>query len=157
MTMTLSQVYRKIETLLNENGVPDADIDALCLMEHFLGADRTKLILHGDENADENSYQKLFSAAEKRMQGVPLQYIIGKWNFMGYDFYVGQGVLIPRDDTEIAAEEACEFALCIDRPKIIDLCSGSGAIAITVAKTAVNSEVTALEYSENALNYLKKN
>ncbi|MBQ2153006.1 MAG: peptide chain release factor N(5)-glutamine methyltransferase [Clostridia bacterium] len=157
MTMTLSQVYRKIETLLNENGVPDADIDALCLMEHFFGADRTKLILHGNENADENSYQKLFSAAEKRMQGVPLQYIIGKWNFMGYDFYVGQGVLIPRDDTEIAAEEACEFALSIDRPKIIDLCSGSGAIAITVAKTAVNSEVTALEYSENALNYLKKN
>jgi len=157
MSMTLSQVYRKAEMLLNENGVPDADVDTLCLLEHFLGADRTKLILHGDENADEKSCQKLFSAAEQRIKGVPLQYIIGKWNFMGYDFYVGEGVLIPRDDTEIAAEEACEFALGIDRPKVIDLCAGTGAIAIAVAKTAVNSEVTALEYSENALNYLKKN
>lgn len=157
MSMTLSQVYRKAEALLKEKGVPDADVDSLCLLEHFFGADRTKLILHGDTAADEELCEKLFSAVHRRITGVPLQYIIGIWNFMGYDFIVGEGVLIPRDDTEIAAQEACEFAISIECPKIIDLCSGSGAIAITVAKANVNSEVTALEYSENALKYLKKN
>ena len=155
--MTLGDVYRKGEEMLADANIPDADVDAACLMELFFGCDRARLIIHGDEKADDALTKKFFSAIEERKTGKPLQYIAGVWNFMGYDFYVGEGVLIPRDDTEILAEEVCSYLYGKKDVRAIDLCSGSGAIAITVAKANVNSEVTALEYSENALKYLKKN
>ena len=155
---TLKELYREGQEKLAAAGVPDADFDSLCLLEHFFGADRTTLILHGDRLADSVLCRRFFSAAEERAAGRPLQYIIGKWNFMGFDFYVGEGVLIPRDDTEAAAEKALELAkLCGDSPEIIDLCSGSGAIAITLAKLLPKAHVTALELSDSAFSYLEKN
>ena len=155
--MTLNEVYRKGRSLLDEAGTPDADFDALCLLEHIFGADRTALILHGDRIADGALCRRFFSAVDERCTGRPLQYIIGTWNFMGFELYVGEGVLIPRDDTEIAAEKALDIAKTMTEPRIIDLCSGSGAIAITLAKLIPGSEVTALELSDDALVYLKKN
>ena len=155
--MTLSSVYRSGRRMLEEAGIQDADFDSLCLMEHFFETDRTKLILHGDEAADREISQRFFNAVEIRKTGMPLQYIVGKWNFMGYDFIVGEGVLIPRDDTEIVVEAALEFLRRFEKPKVIDLCSGSGAIAVSIAKMFPNSDVTALEYSELALDYLRRN
>lgn len=143
--------------MLEESGVPDADFDSLCLIGHIFNADRTALILHGDNLADGALCRRFFASIEERKTGKPLQYIIGKWNFMGFDFLVGEGVLIPRDDTEAAAEKALELAKVFDKPKIIDLCSGSGAIAITLGKLIPEAEVTALELSDDALFYLKKN
>ncbi|MBQ3969547.1 MAG: peptide chain release factor N(5)-glutamine methyltransferase [Clostridia bacterium] len=155
--LTLSSVYKKGEAMLKEAGVQDSDFDSLCLLEHFFSADRTELILHGDKKVDEKLYEKFLEAVELRKTGRPLQYIIGKWNFMGFDFYVGEGVLIPRDDTEIVVEAALEFLKNIEKPKVIDLCSGSGAIALSIAKLIPKSEVVALEYYDNAIGYLKKN
>ena len=155
--MTLQQVYKCGERLLKEAGIADADFDSLCLLEHFFGIDRTALILHGDKVAEKTQCTKFFNAIDERKTGKPLQYIIGTWNFMGYDFYVGEGVLIPRDDTEIVVEEGIKFLRKIKSPKIIDLCSGSGAIAISIAKMIPDSEVIALEYSENAIKYLERN
>lgn len=143
--------------MLASAGVPDSDFDSLCLTEHIFGADRTALILHGDDLADSALCRRFFSAVEQRCTGRPLQYIVGKWNFMGFDLYVGEGVLIPRDDTEAAAEKAWELAKRIERPKIIDLCSGSGAIAISLAKLIPSAEVTAVELSDDALDYLRRN
>jgi len=155
--MTLDSVYRHGRKSLEEAGIPDADFDSLCLLERFFEADRTQLILHGDKTADTEMCRLFFEAIEKRKTGMPLQYIVGKWNFMGYDFYVGEGVLIPRDDTEIVVEAAMEFLGCIDEPDVIDLCSGSGAIAVSIAKLFPKSRVTALEYSDDALEYLRRN
>lgn len=155
--MTLGEVYRHGRRMLEEAGIRDADFDSLCLMEYFFKTDRTKLILHGSEEADSKTYRRFLGAVEKRKTGMPLQYIVGKWNFMGYDFYVGEGVLIPRDDTEIVVEAAMEFLSGIEAPKVIDLCSGSGAIAVSIAKLFPKSDVTALEYSELALDYLRRN
>lgn len=162
-SMTLNSVYRKGRELLEKSGIQDADFDSLYLLEYFFKADRTALILHGEKSADSSICEKFFSAISERASGKPLQYIVGKWNFMGFDFYVGEGVLIPRDDTEIVVEVACDYLEKlikqenIKKPKIIDLCSGSGAIAVTLAKIFPNSEVTALEYSDNAIEYLKRN
>lgn len=155
--MTLSDVYKKGKELLCSAGIEDSDFDSLYLLEHFFGADRTALILHGERKADSSLCERFFSAVEERKTGKPLQYIVGKWNFMGYDFLVGEGVLIPRDDTEIVVEEAIEYLKDIKNPKVIDLCSGSGAIAVSIAKLFPESEVTALEYSDLAIEYLKKN
>ena len=155
--MTLNSVYKQGERLLKQSGISDADFDSLYLLEHFFGADRTTLILHGDRIADEKLCERFFGAIEERKTGKPLQYIVGKWNFMGYDFLVGEGVLIPRDDTEIVVETALEFLKNIENPKVIDLCSGSGAIAVSIAKIFPNSDVTALEYSDLAIDYLNKN
>lgn len=155
--MTLSSVYKSGEKILRESGVPDADFDSLYLMEHFFGADRTTLIIHGDKPADNNLCARFFDAVKERTTGKPLQYIVGKWNFMGFDFLVGEGVLIPRDDTEIVVETAVVFLRKTDRPRVIDLCSGSGAIAVSIAKLFPESEVVALEYSDTAITYLEKN
>ncbi len=155
--MTLTEVYRSGKAELEAAGVPDADVDSLCLLEHIFGADRTALILHGDRLADSALCRRFFSAVDERKTGRPLQYIIGKWNFMGFDFYVGEGVLIPRDDTEIAAEKAIELAKAAARPRVLDLCSGSGAIAVTLARLLPESDVTALELSDKALAFLEKN
>lgn len=154
---SLESVYREGVKILEQNSIPDADFDSLYLMEHFFGIDRTALILHGGQAADSDKCEKFFSAVKQRATGKPLQYIVGKWNFMGYDFYVGEGVLIPRDDTEIVVEAAYDYLKNIENPRVIDLCSGSGAIAIAIAKQFPKSRITAVEFSEKAVEFLKKN
>lgn len=154
---TVSRVYREGEAALEEAGVEDADFDSLYLLEHFFSVDRTGLIMHADKAADAALCERFFAAIEERKGGKPLQYIVGKWNFMGLDFYVGEGVLIPRDDTEIVVEVAYDFLKNIKNPKVIDLCSGSGAIAAAIAKQYPNSDVTAVELSDIAFDYLNKN
>ena len=96
------------------------------------------------------------AALEKRLAGVPLQYILGEWEFYGLTFYVGQGVLIPRPDTEILVEQALRFLK--DRPgaNVLELCAGSGCVAVTIAKYA-DAAVTAVELSPQAFCYLQKN
>ncbi len=94
---------------------------------------------------------------EKRKEGAPLQYIIGRWWFFGLEFKVGPGVLIPRQDTEILVETALSFAEGKKDLKIADLCSGSGCIAISLAKNLPDTEVTAVEKYDEAFYYLKQN
>ena len=93
--------------------------------------------------------------ANRRISGEPLQYILGEWEFYGLPFYVGEGVLIPRADTETLVDAALE--IIGDKPlRVADLCSGSGAIAIAVAKNST-AKVTAIEKSEIAFSYLERN
>ena len=86
-----------------------------------------------------------------------MQYILGEWEFYGLPFYVGEGVLIPRQDTETLAETALDFAKRTDKPKVLDLCSGSGCLAVTIAKNIPSADVTAVEISETAIGYIRKN
>lgn len=154
---TLAEVYRKGARILENAGIEDFSYDSLCLMEHFFSVDRAGLIISGAQPADSTVCGRFLSAIEDRAKGKPLQYIIGKWNFMGLDFYVGEGVLIPRDDTEVLAEAALEYLKNVTNPVVIDLCSGSGAIAIAIAKYLPGSKVTAMELSDSASEYLNKN
>lgn len=154
---TLAEVYRKGAKLLENAGVEDFSYDSLCLMEHFFSVDRAGLIINGDQPADSTSCGSFLAAVDERAKGKPLQYIIGKWSFMGLDFYVGEGVLIPRDDTEASVETALEYLKNIPKPVVIDLCSGSGAIAVAIAKYLPDSTVIAMELSDSAAEYLNKN
>lgn len=99
--------------------------------------------------------EQAIELCEKRISGEPLQYLLGEWEFYGLPFYVGEGVLIPRADTETLVDAALE--IIGDKPlRVADLCSGSGAVAIAVAKNS-SARVTALEKSEKAFGYLERN
>ena len=88
---------------------------------------------------------------------MPLQHITHTQEFMKMDFFVNENVLIPRPDTEILVEEVIKIAKTIDNPQILDLCTGSGAIGISIAKNIQSAEVSAIDISEKALEVAKKN
>lgn len=155
--MTLSQLYRKARSDFQNFGVDSPQYDAMCLMEHFFGVNRAELVVMGDKLPETELEQEFLKAVEKRSSGYPLQYILGKWTFMDIPLFVGEGVLVPRDDTEVLVREAIERIKSIENPKVIDLCSGSGAVALAVAKACPRAEVFAVELSGLAFLYLEKN
>ncbi len=155
--MTISELYTFSKNMLSSAGNPSSSFDSMCLVRKFFSINRQQLIVSGNIIADKITEQNFISAVKQRSEGYPLQYIIGKWDFMDNEFYVSDGVLIPRDDTEVVVN-ACINAFKGKNPKfIIDLCSGSGAIAVTLAKKYPNTKIYALELSDKAFHYLKKN
>lgn len=158
--MTYNELYRHIISVLKKAGIDSPAFDALCIFESKLGLTRHDLIMTGSKEAAKERCDAVTELAEKRAEGYPLQYLLGMWQFMDSDFFVGEGVLIPREDTSVVVQ------LCLDNIKnlygtdnlsVIDLCAGSGAISISLAKALPNSRVTALELSDEAMYYLQKN
>lgn len=154
--MTVWQAYRKTKDDLDKAGIEAPAFEAICLIERVFGYDRTALVARGSENADADRLVLLDALVKRRCANEPLQYILGKWSFMGYDFYVGDGVLIPRDDTEVVASLCLEFLSKRKNASVIDLCAGSGAICVALQKITGFS-VTAVELSDSAFSYLEKN
>lgn len=155
--MTLTQVYLQGKRLLIESGIDSPSFDAMCIFKFCFGIDRQDLILHGNDIAEEKISAKFFELIDQRAKRRPLQYIIGSWEFMDVEFKVGEGVLIPRDDTEVLVAEVLALIGAIKKPKILDLCAGPGTIAISLAKRRMDASVFALELSEVALKYLQEN
>lgn len=157
--MTLKELRDLTENMLRAAGIENSGFDADCLAEDILDADKIALMLRGNEEVPEANADRLMEAAEKRCSGTPLQYILGKWEFYGRDFYVGKGVLIPRPDTEVLVEKVLEHFMGEENlaPEIIDLCSGSGCIAVTLKKELPKAAVYAAELSSEAMPYLIKN
>lgn len=156
-TMTISELENLGSQKLRASGKENSDFDARCLLEFVLNLNPTQYLLNRSEEVDSVCAEKFLSLVERRSNGEPLQYILGKWEFMGLPFYVGEGVLIPRPETEMLVEFALDFLKDKKNPVVIDLCSGSGCIAISVAKHLPNAKVYAVEKSDLAFPYLKKN
>lgn len=156
-TMTISELEKLGSQKLRASGKENSDFDARCLLEFVLNLNPTQYLLNRSEEVDSVCAEKFLSLVERRSNGEPLQYILGKWEFMGLPFYVGEGVLIPRPETEMLVEYALDFLKDKKNPVVIDLCSGSGCIAISVAKHLPNAKVYAVEKSDLAFSYLKKN
>ncbi len=157
--MILKELYELTENMLAAAGVEDHRFNTDCLFEDILDADKVTLLLNGDREVPEPDADRLMSAAEKRCSGIPLQYILGKWDFYGRTFFVGDGVLIPRPDTEILVERVLEHfeKAGNSSPEICDLCSGSGCIAVTLKKELPKAKIHAVELSSDAMPYLIKN
>lgn len=153
--MTVRQLYEKCSALLAQSGNEDAEFDTLCIFQDIL-ADKHPLFRPLEE-VPEEAERSILSLTKQRSEGYPLQYLLGEWEFFGYPFKVGEGVLIPRPDTETLVEQALELCRGLKSPDIADLCSGSGCIAITLKKELPAAKVTAWELSEKALFYLKQN
>ncbi len=147
---------KTIENMLKKAGVDSPAFNSLCLIEKVCGFTQTDLIINGDKPIDDEKLNELKALANRRIKGEPLQYILGQWEFYGYKFKVGKGVLIPRDDTEVVLNNCLNFLKGKPEAKVLDLCSGSGALAIVINKET-NATVTAVEKSEKALPYLKEN
>lgn len=157
--MILKDLYDLTENMLAAAGIDTHKFDTDCLFEDILGADRVTLALRGSDEVPENDADRLMSAAEKRCSGVPLQYILGSWEFFGRTFFVGEGVLIPRPDTEVLVETVLAHfrAAGNTSPIVCDLCSGTGCIAVALKKELPQAAVYAAELSSEAMPYLIKN
>lgn len=155
--MTVGKAYRKTKDILTEAGFEAPAFEALCLTEKVFGFNRLALITKGEETvASEKKLAVLAELTEKRLNHEPLQYLLGKWSFMGIDLLVGEGVLVPRDDTEVVTSLCIDYLSCKESPNVIDLCAGSGAISLALEKYA-NCKVTAVELSDKAFSYLTQN
>lgn len=128
------------------------------LLKHLLNVSDSYLIINSDAKLDLKVKKKFFEDIELLKQGIPLQYITKTQEFMKLDFYVDPNVLIPQPDTEILVEEILDI-LNQEKSKksILDLCTGSGAIGVSIAKYADNASVTMSDISKNALEIAKKN
>ncbi len=126
------------------------------LAGYALGMRRTELLLHcGDELSPEEA-EKISALCTRRRKGEPSAYITGEKEFMGLTFSVGEGVLIPRPDTETLVEWVLE-KFQGHKPEVLDICTGSGAIAVSVACLLSGSRVSGVDISEEALSYARRN
>ena len=152
--MTVPALCNAVKSLLTRATVDNPDGDTREILCAVLNSSRTELLLKTDVSQDE--YDKAIAMARRRADGEPLQYVLGTWSFMGRDYRVGEGVLIPRDDTEVVVTEALRRVRRLPHPVIVDLCAGTGIIAITLAKE-LHTAVTAVEKSDAAFPYLQQN
>ena len=155
--MTIMEAIKKGMIELKNADIETPKLKARLLMQFTLNKP-TQYIIVNDLNKltakEENQY---FSAIKKMRQGVPLEHITHQREFMKLNFFVNENVLIPRQDTEILVEEVMNIAKKTNAKTILDLCTGSGAIAVSLAKYLPNTEITALDISQEALKVAKKN
>lgn len=155
--MTIKEMLSKGMIILKGNNIDSPKLKARLLLQYILKKPRQYLIVYDNEEVEKKEQWEYFVNIEKLANGVPLQHITHHQEFMKMDFYVDENVLIPRPDTEILVEEAIKIAKKMNQPKILDLCTGSGAIAISIAKNVPDAEVYAIDISQKALDVAKKN
>ena len=147
--MTIRQMMKMwIRELSNSTS---AKLDVELAMCKILDVTRLYIHLNLDEEICKKDQNRIEALLKQRRKGRPMAYIIGKKEFMGLDFFVKEGVLIPRPDTEVLVEDIIEQAKKIDNPLIVDIGTGSGAISVSLAKYIKDSKVYSLDISDDAL------
>lgn len=155
--MQIKDVMRKGMIKLKTNGVKEPNLKSRLLMQYILNKPREYLLVNDNKELTLRQNVDYFKAIKKLIDGIPLQHITHQQEFMKLMFYVDENVLIPRSDTEILLEEVIEIAKKINAKKILDLCTGSGAIAISLAKYIKDGQITATDISEKALRIARLN
>ena len=157
--VTIGELYANVKSMLKKVDIDTYRFESKCIMEHAFKIELPRLLLNADSAAPDEIVKFVHSMVNKRSTGYPLQYILGEWVFYGLPFKVGEGVLIPRPDTETIIDTVLKKynADKNSSPRIADLCSGSGCIAVTLKKEIPDAHVTAIEVSDTALEYLKEN
>lgn len=153
--MTYREAVAAGTKLLESAGVADSGLDAWYLLQMVCRIERSYYYVHGDEEIFEDETREYEIAIRKRAEHIPLQYIVGEQEFMGLKFKVNPNVLIPRQDTETLVEEA----LKVLQPdmEVLDLCTGSGCILISLMKNVPNLRGTGCDVSKAALLVAKEN
>lgn len=155
--MQIKEAMRKGMIKLKTNDVKEPSLKARLLMQYILNRPREYILVHDDKQLTLRQNVDYFKLIKKLIEGVPLQHITHQQEFMKLMFYVDENVLIPRPDTEILVEEVIKLAKSINAKKILDLCTGSGAIAVSLAKYIEGSQITATDISRKALSIAKLN
>ena len=153
--MTLQQAYTYGKNRLTEAGIEDADTDAWLLLEYVTKISRATYFLEVNRGISREDEEKYKAYIEKRVSHIPLQHITGTQEFMGMEFYVNEHVLVPRQDTEVLVEEVQK--VLETGMDVLDMCTGSGCIAISLAKSGKEANVHGIDISTQALELAEKN
>lgn len=140
---TLQMIYREGKEQLEAAGVPDADLDAWYLLEFVTGISKARYYGNPEAGIDEREALKYRDVIRQRAERIPLQHITGEQEFMGFSFQVDEHVLIPRQDTETLVEEA--LGVLKPKMKILDLCTGSGCILLSLLKLGEKQGIAGLK------------
>ncbi len=135
--------------------VPNADLDAEYLLEHLTGWNRARQFMEKDSVMPEELKNQFFALVDRRKERIPLQHIIGTQEFMGLEFEVNEHVLVPRQDTEVLVEHALQILK--DGDSVLDLCTGSGCILLSLMKLGPLLNGTGADISREALEVAKRN
>ena len=154
-TVTIAEIYRSTKDRLSAGGISEPDTEAGLLLEIYLKVSKSDLLLNGDREPDVKAFEDFEKAVSERLTRRPLWYIVGKAPFMGLEFNVDERVLIPRADTEILVEEA--LRVLNDGSRILDMCTGSGCILLSLLKYSNDCKGLGVDLSEGALEVAKSN
>lgn len=154
VSYTIEKLLQDGTSLIKKREYNNPSLDVQLILSYLLSKDKIYLFLHKNEEIEEAVTKKFFSMVNRRNEGYPLQYMINSQEFMGLDFYIKEGVLVPRPDTEILVEKiiniANQPAYKDKRLRILDIGTGSGAIAVSLGYYLKNSDVTAMDVSKTA-------
>ncbi|NLZ84043.1 MAG: peptide chain release factor N(5)-glutamine methyltransferase [Clostridiales bacterium] len=139
---------------LKKHDIADADVDSWYLLAHVCGINRAQYLLHSDDIVSEKEYIRYLELMKKRGSHIPLQLITGMQEFMGLEFHVSSDVLIPRQDTENLVLEVLKVC---EAKSVLDMCTGSGCIIISLAKLGNIKKAVGVDISEKALSIALKN
>jgi release factor glutamine methyltransferase len=153
--MTLTEALSKVMDEFKDCGIESPDLDARILLAHVLKIDKHRLIIDGDKNLSPGKTKKYYALAGRRLKNEPVAYITGKKEFYSLDFLVTKDVLIPRPETEQIVELAISIAG--ENDTVLDVGTGSGAIAIALKKNRPDLNVFACDISAGSLKIAKKN
>ena len=155
--MKIRELYKAVAKKLNFGGIESAETEARFMLYDALKFTASDFYMKSDCEVDTQSIEKLDKMCTRRLGGEPLQYILGRWDFMGESYRVGKGVLIPRPETE----QLCELIINKLKNKkhavVYDLCAGSGCIGLTLKKECPDIDLYLVEKSGDALKYLMDN
>ena len=155
--MTIKELLNQGIMILKNENVDGPKNKARMILEFTLKKTREYLIIYDKKEVTPNQRDEYIKNLKRLISGEPLQYITGIQEFMKLKFLVTKDVLIPQPDTEILVEEVLKIVAKIDNPIILDLCTGSGAIAISIAKYAPNVKIVATDISKKELDIAKQN
>ena len=155
--MTIFEAYNDCKKKLQTAGIEDYVFEAKMIIKHVTGYTNAQILTKYTQELTQFQQNNITAIIKQRLIRYPLQYIIGRWNFFGRDYFVGPGVLIPRSDTETLIDVCLESIKQKQNPRVIDLCAGSGCIGITIKGECAQADVTLVEKFEEALHYTTKN
>ncbi len=156
MEVLVKDVVAKAIEKLDAAGIAESRIDSWLLAESVLGVSRQDLFLEPEKRVSEEQAQKYLNAVSVRVKHIPLQHITGYQQFMDLEFVVNKDVLIPRPETELLVEQVVSY-IKDNNVKVLDMCTGSGCIAVSVDRMCANADVTAVDISEKALKVAGEN
>lgn len=145
-----------IQLLMNA-GIEEARLDAWLLLEYTADISRAWYYAHPESEVNEKIVSEYLSLCQKRAEHIPLQHLTHQACFMGYDFYVDERVLVPRQDTEVLAEEALHQLRNMRNPRILDMCTGSGCLLLSLLMELPDATGTGVDISAAALAVAERN
>ena len=155
--MTIKDLIDKATVELKTKKIDNPKLKSRLLMQFILDKPRQYIVVNDNKELTKMQEEKYFYYIQKLIKGTPLQHITHSQEFMKMNFFVNEDVLIPRPDTEILVEEVIKIAKKIQAKNILDLCTGSGAIAVSLAKYIKNSKITAIDISKRAIEIARRN